>query len=160
MDIPGIEKHFIENRQKLVKRMSFRCGNPFMAEDIVQTAYERAIMYIESFREGNIFDTWFSGILNNCLRDFQDNEKGYSYRDEDEEETTDDISCPHYPTKVMQEIYELIDTKSEAQKEILMMHFRQEYSPIDISRLTVYSHENVKKTITRFRNELKDLYGA
>lgn len=159
MDIPTIEEHYVANRSKLVKRMSFRCGNPFMAEDIVQTAYERAILYREATHP-KIFDAWFSTVLNNCMRDFQDAEKGYSYRDEEEEETTDDVSCPHYPTRMMKEILELIDTKSVIQKEVLGMHFRYEYTPTDISRLTPYTFARVHQIILRFRNELKELYGA
>ena len=159
MVFPTIEQHYILNRNKFVKRMYFRSGNSAMAEDIVQTAYERAIMY-EAPTDLRIFDAWFSTILNNCLRDAQAEEKGYSYRDEEAEETTEDISCPHYPSRVMAEIYELINTKSVGQIEILTLFFKQEYSAIDISRITTNSYAKTHQIIQRFRNELKELYGS
>ena len=91
MSISVIESHYITNRTKYVKRMTFRSGNPATAEDVVQSAYERAIIYYKSLKGGNI-DAWMSMIMNNCLREMQNAEKGYSYRDEEEEETDDSDS--------------------------------------------------------------------
>lgn len=158
MDIPTIEQHYKANYRKLVKRMYFRSGNPHMAEDVVQTAYERAIKYKEATTT-RIFDAWFSTVLNNCLRDAQNDEKGYSYRDEDEEETTEDVSCPHYPARMMKEIFELIGTKSEVQKEVLDLYFHKQYTGVDISHITTHSAGNIRQIISRFRQELKELYG-
>jgi RNA polymerase sigma factor (sigma-70 family) len=128
-----------------------------MAEDVVQTAYERAIRYKEA-TNARIFDAWFSTVLNNCLRDAQNEEKGYSYQEEGEE-TTEDVSCPHYPTRIMKEIFELIDTKSVIQQEVLGLYFKKQYTNIDISDTTAHSRGNIRQIISRFRQELKELYG-
>jgi DNA-directed RNA polymerase specialized sigma24 family protein len=58
----------------------------------------------------------------------------------------------------MREVFELIDTKSEAQKEVLNLYFHQEYSAIDISRITHINYSTAHQIIQRFRNELKELY--
>lgn len=156
MQIPEIEKHYKENRQKLVKVMTWRAGTVEGAEDIVQTAYERAIRYRRSY-DGDNFNKWFSTILNNCLREYKNEEKGYSTLETIEEES-ETIDCPHYDYQIMREIYELIDTKSEIQQEVLNLFFKQGYASIDIARITDYSYANCHQIIQRFRNELKMLY--
>jgi DNA-directed RNA polymerase specialized sigma24 family protein len=156
MDIPSIVKHYTDNRQKLVKRASFRLGNDAYAEDAVQEAYERAIRYRLSFT-GNEFDKWLNTILNNCLKDIKYVETGHVL-DLFEEEEAEGTQCPSYPNHVMREVHELIATKGPIHQEILNMHFKYEYSPIDISRLTLHSYANCHKVVSRFRQELRELY--
>lgn len=157
MDFPQIEQHYIANRQKLVKRVTFRVGSSAAAEDIVQTAYERAMRYLKTFK-GEHFDRWFTTILNNSLREHQNIEKGYVYRDEEDEEVADNLACPHYPARVMAEILQMIDGRSPDQQEVLTLYFHNEYTAIDISRITPYSYAKVHQIVQRFRNELKEIY--
>ncbi len=156
MQIAAIENHYNENRQRLVKKMTFRSGSHEAAEDIIQTAYERAIRYRRSCDEPR-FNQWFAMLLNNALRDYKNQEMGHSVWDVDDEEA-EDTSCPHYSERIMAEIYDLIDTKSEVQMEVLGLHFKQGYSAIDISHITDHSYAKSHQIIQRFRNELKELY--
>lgn len=158
MDIPGITNHYIANRSKYVKRMRYRCGNPAGAEDIVQSAYELAIMYRAGFNPTQNYDAWFNTILNNSLRKYQNEERGYVGRDEEDEEATEDVSCPHLPSRAMEEIYERIEAKSPIQKHVLMMHFKQGYTAVDISKISDYSFNVIRQIIWRFRQEIKELY--
>lgn len=151
-----IENHYIENRQRLVKRMTFRAGSSEAAEDIVQTAYERALRYHKSC-DVNRFNQWFSMLLNNALRDYKNEEKGYSYIEVDEDEQVE-ISCPHYSERIMSEIYDLMYTKSEVQIEVLSLHLKQGYRAVDITKITDHSYAKCHHIIERFRNELKELY--
>ncbi len=156
MNFLDVEKHFRENRQKYVKRMMFRSGSAEDSEDIVQEAYYRALRYSRSCNADQ-FDKWFSTILNNCLRDQKNMALGH-VAEEFLEEEAEGTACPHYSEHVMREVYELIDTKSLIQQEVLMLFFRHEYSAIDISRITSYSYSQCHQIILRFRNELKELY--
>lgn len=151
-----IENHYKGNFNKLCKKMGFRAGTVEAGEDIVQTAYERAIRYRKSC-DPERFGQWFNMLLNNALRDYKNAEKGYTYS-EDSEEEAESIDCPHYPEHIIREIYELIDTKSETQIEVLNLHIKQGYSAIDISRMTDNSYAKSHQIIQRFRNELKELY--
>ena len=151
-----IEKHYLINRQRFIKRMTYRAGTPQAAEDIVQTSYERALRYHKSC-DRERFDQWFSMLMNNALRDMKNEERGYSNIEITEEEA-ESISCPHYPERIMGEIYELLDTKSEVQIEVLSLHLKQGYRAVDISRLTEHSYAKSHHIIERFRNELKELY--
>jgi|SRR6201986_4107382 len=69
LEIVEIQNFYSENYDQLVKRMGSRCGNPSDAEDIVQTAFERAIKYRNSCN--GYMEGWFSTILSNVLRDYQ-----------------------------------------------------------------------------------------
>ena len=152
----NIEQHYIENYRKFVKRITFRAGTEWDAEDIVQDAYERALRY--SNKAGILnFDKWFNTLLNNSLKDFKNNEKGFSSSvfDEDENEGT---NCDSYPSRVVLEINQLIETKSIAQIEVLNLWFKEEFSPIDISKITLHSHSSARQIIKRFRDELRELY--
>jgi len=152
----AVEKHYIENRKRLVSRLSFRAGSEAVGEEIVQESYYRALKYLNSFDVSN-FDKWFSMILTNTLREYMAIEKGYS-SDEDLEIDEDFIECQGYVKMFSNEIYSLIDKKKEEQKEILLMFFKQGYSSVDISRITRYSYSQCHQTIQRFRNELRERY--
>lgn len=154
--IEVLNQHYDNNHGKLIKRMTFRSGTVWSAEDIVQEAYYRALLYIRSC-EIETFSQWFSTILNNTLREYKNQEKGYSpvEFDEDEDEGT---QCTNYSGHVMAQVYELIETKSLIQIEILMLFFHQEYTARDISRITDYKYAQIHQIIYRFRQELKDLY--
>lgn len=157
MQVSDIEIHYRENRGKLVKKLIFRAGSEEAAEDIVQEAYYRALKYFGSFNQTENFNKWFSTILNNSLREYKNVEKGHT-NDEFEEEEAEGTPCPSYPNHIIRDIFKLIETKSNVQKEVLSLHFKQEYSPIDISRITDYSYANCHQIIQRFRNELKQLF--
>lgn len=156
MLVSEIEKHFREFRPAFVKRMYFRSGSHEGAEDIVQEAYCRVLKYKDSF-VADEFSKYFNTILNNCLRDWKNQENGHT-NDLFDEELAEGTACPHYSEHVMKEVFELISTKSVSQQEILTMYFKYEYPAIDISNATAYSYAHCHKVISRFRQELKELY--
>lgn len=158
MEVSDIEKHYRANRNKLVKRMAFRSRSDNYAEDIVQEAYERALKYRKSCTPDQ-FDQWLNTILNNCLRDYRNVENGHPQDAPYEEDEEEGVACPSYSNQIMKEVYELIDTKPLIHQEILNLYFKQEYSAIDISRVTQHSYANCHKVVSRFRQELKELYG-
>jgi len=52
-----IKEHYVANHKRLMKRMGFRSGDEWTGQDVVQTAYERALRYSRSFN-GENFDRW------------------------------------------------------------------------------------------------------
>lgn len=156
MEVSLIEAHYRENFGKLVKKMRFRMGTQEAGEDVVQSAYERAIRYRASC-DPERFGQWFSMLLLNSLRDYKNMEKGYTSLDDlDQEEEV--IDCSSYPDHVTREIYDLIETKSLDQIDVLKLHFRYGYSSVDISKQTEFSYAKCHQIIQRFRNEIKELY--
>lgn len=157
MELYEIEKHYVTNRAKYVKTFSYRAGSPEAGEDIVQEAYERVLRYRHScsVREA---DKWIRTILNNCLKEYKNIENGHT-KDEFDEQDAEGTPCPNYEDHVLREVYELIRTAAPIHKEILNLHFKHEYSSVDISRITSHSYANCHKVINRFRQKLKELYG-
>lgn len=154
--VPMIEKHYKDNYLKLMKRMTFKAGTPEAAEDIIQETYYRALKYKDTCKP-ETFDKWINMILYNTLRDYKREELG-RIEDEFEEQEVEGHPCSEYSDHVMREIVNLINTKSDSHKEILTLHIVQNYSARDISQITEFSHEMSRKVITRFRNELKEIY--
>ena len=154
MDV--LETHYRANRFKLVKRMSFRAGD--YAEDVVQEAYARALKYISSYKPEFSLDAWFSRILNNAFKEHKNSEKGFANVSFEEEEQ-DGIPCNRFAESVVAEIYELISTKSVVSMEVLNYHFRFGYTAKEIQEISDYSYSNCHQIISRFRQELRELYG-
>ena len=151
-----IEQHYLTNRRNLVKRMSFPAGD--YAEDVVQEAYYRALKYAKSYKAEFSLEKWFSQILNNCLKDHKNTEKGFSAV-EFEEDDQEGIQCTGFGEKVVKEVSDLISTKSVVQMEVLRYAFEQGYTAKEVSELTDYTYSNCRQIILRFRQELKELYG-
>lgn len=158
MQVPDIENHYRKNFNRIVKRMSFRAGSTAGGEDVVQTAYEWALRYKASCIDGR-FEQWFSMLLTNSLRRYKNEENGYTAIYDDDEETSSDLDCPHLPQAIIREVQELIKTKSLVQIEVLELYFNNEYKAKDIAKVTEHSYVAIRKIISRFRQELKELYG-
>ena len=139
--------------------MGYRAGSFAAGEDIVQSAYERAIRYAKAIPDEE-FAKWFNTILFNVFRDYQREERGYTTAYEDEEETSDNLECPHLPSYIVKEVQELIKTKSVTQIEVLELFFNYEYKAKDIAKVTQHSYVAIRKIISRFRQELRELYGT
>ena len=152
-----IEQHYRDNYRRMFKRLVFRAGTEWDAEDIVQEAYSRALKYFKSY-DGKHLDQWMSTIVNNCLREHKNNEKGFATTTYEEDEQ-EGIPCAYVPNRIVDEVYRLIDTKSEMQQEVLRMSIRDGFNARDISRITNYTYAASHKIISRFNIELKGLYG-
>lgn len=157
MHIPAIEEHYRLHRDNYAKRFGRRVGVPELGEDLVQEAYTRVLKYQHSFN-GEDFDKWFRTILNNCLRDYRNQEKGRIPVEFDEEEH-DGLPNHDYPRHVMRDVMKLVATKSLVQIEVLTLYLEQEYTAIEISQITEHSYAMVHQIILRFRQECKELYG-
>lgn len=135
--------------------MGFRTGSLWAGEDVVQAAYERAIRYHRQFSKEE-FAKWFSIVLNNALRDYLAEERGYVPHTGDEEDP--EPGCPHYPKQIVKEIYTRIKRKPPEQAEILMLYFKHKYSAKDIANITEHTYAKSYHIIERFRNELREVY--
>ena len=154
MDIPSIVKHYNENRNRYVKRAAFRLGNDAYAEDAVQECYLRVMVYAKSYNGDNP-DKWISIILGNCIEDIRKQELGHSLEEFAEEEA-DGTECPSYSEQLMRQVYEMIEGKLSSHKEVLLLHFKHEYSAREITNLVPLTYANCHKIISRFRQELQE----
>jgi RNA polymerase sigma factor (sigma-70 family) len=153
-----IEEFYAKNFNNLVKKLTFRAGTPWDAEDAIHDAFERAIKYFASFDpDKSTFPMWFNRILVNAIKDHYNRNQGRNDV-EFEEDMVDGIPCGHYADKVVAEIRERITTRKPHIAEILHLFFEKGYGAKDISRMVESSHIAVNQTIFRFREELRRDY--
>lgn len=157
IDVGEITAHYEKNYKRLVnyfKRVAKTYEN---AEDIVQDAYEIALRYSSSDVEVKDFERWFSTVLKNCMRDFLKKEKGDSSVEFDEFEH----EAKPFRTDLLRlerEIKAILETKNDANKDILYMFIFRDLSAKEIYMLTDYSSAQIRQAIYRFRSEMKELY--
>ena|SRR5690606_24505179 len=130
------------------------------SEDVVHDAYERALKYFDSFTgDAADFENWFSLILKNAFKDYCKFEKGLSTVDLDEFDFQG-AECSGIYDRMFVEVDKLIEKKPEHHAEILRMYFKFQYTAMDISKITPNTYKNVHQVITRFKDELRKLYGV
>lgn len=153
-----IEQHYLENRPRVLKWLRAKCGDEASAEDVLQESYYRALRYRESCRPEEI-GQWISRIQLRCLIDHLNEANGRQH-DALDEDNGGIVDCPQFTEQVKREISAIISRKPKAQQEILSMYVDMEYSATDISKITEYSYAQCHKTIQRFREEMRELYGS
>jgi RNA polymerase sigma factor (sigma-70 family) len=155
-----IAEHYVKNFDSLVKKLSYRAGTQWDAEDAIHDAYERALKYFPSFNpDKGPFALWFSRLLSNALKDHYNANLGRTGSNlEFDEELAEGTPCEHYPRKMKEEIERRIDGRRPHISEILQLYFVNGYSARDISRMVESSHVAVNQTIFRFREELRKDY--
>ena len=65
----NIEKYYIENRRKLIGRITNRVGSNVEAEDILHDAFVKALS-AKTFCEVKELDRWFNTIITNVINDY------------------------------------------------------------------------------------------
>lgn len=154
-----IEEHFQRNFNRLVKKLAFRAGTTWDAEDAIMDAYERAIRYCETYdEEKNPIDLWMSRIISNAIKDYVYKNKGRADIDEFDEEAVEGIPCDRYATKIVEEIRHSIAEQKPETAEILSLFFEKGYTANDISHLVSHTRLAIHQKIYRFREQLREKY--
>lgn len=151
-----IEEHYKENFSKLVKRYTRAAGTVWDAEDVVQTAYERALRY--HTEEILDLDAWIGNIIKTCLIDHLNETKGI-YFEEMEEFDHEAVSTIN-TLEFSKTLDKLISMENEDHQPILELHFKKGYSALDIYRHNKHSYPNTRKIIQRFRDRLREEFAS
>jgi RNA polymerase sigma factor (sigma-70 family) len=154
-------KFYADNRDDLVRRLTYGAGSPEGAEDVLQEASVRALIYWDAFNpEQKELGAWFSTILRNALRDYKRAEWLFGMGEEFDEEQYDPQEMPVDETELVRQIYAMIDGKMEDHQEILLLYFEKHYLPREIECLTNHKWQTIKKVIVRFKEEVIARYGT
>lgn len=156
---PVIDQHYKDNYKRLIKTVTYRADTQWGAEDCIQEAYLRCMKYWPAYNQEIEFGRWFSMILNNCIREYKNAEKGH-FAEEYLEDVHEGMDCDKHVHRIWWGINKIIAKKPEPMKEILTYHFEYGYSAMDISRVTPHSYANTHKVIQRFKEELREIYGS
>lgn len=154
-----IENHYKNNFKQLVNRTIGKTGNRYNAEDTIQEAYTRALTYWKSFDpEVNTFESWFDGIINNSVRNTNSEarSKGMINPDYIDPPFLNQAYFKRFLTEIKNEVDQLPKDKSR----ILSLALFENYTPLDISRLTNKTVNAIRIILFRFREEIKLKYGS
>lgn len=148
-----IEEHYIRNKATLVKKLQNSCGSYHNAEDTVQEAYVRACNYFSNYDSTLSFDAWFGGILSNCIRDCQKQQILKGMVQDDLAAISDPPRLDATDAILIQQIANKIKSKPKRVAAVLRLFLLEEYSGKEVSDLTGYTAEAVRKIVSRFRQE-------
>lgn len=151
-----IEKHFLHNKDSLVKKMKNRTKNLQDAEDIIQEAYYRALKYANTFEMGMPFNFWFSRIISNVYRDF------LSERELDnvefDEERVEGFSDAVVHKNSLDAFIE--DMRTHHEREILELYFIHGFKLSEAVQITDRGYREVNNILTYFKKKSKEKYGV
>jgi len=159
MRVVELQEFYAANFDNLVKKTSNRCGNFHDAEDIVQTAFERAVKYIESC-QGNV-DRWFSVILSNVFKKYQ-NDIRLGPVTKPLEDHIDDLE-PVIPDNInpilRKEIFRMVDLEPETHRVVLRLHLDFGFTIGEIKELTQgLTYSKIHDIISNFRRKVLKRY--
>lgn len=154
-----IEEHYKKNRRRLVQKYKRFSGTEEDAEDIVQEAYARALLYINALDSPAFFEQWFSRILKNSLNNYLNEKRGAPSEILDEEEL-EGIDCPCYNIVLMKEVRKEITNYLPEESEVLHLYINHGHSPRSISRIVDMKYKKINNLIYRFKEDIKEKHGA
>lgn len=153
-----IEAHYRKHQQDWVRSIQNGQINKHDAEDIVQTAYMRMLMYFDSYN-GEPFDAWALTILRNCIKDSHRERalKGMTLEGPAESEA----QAPETEQAlVLDEIITFIDAiEKPNKKRIAQLFFVHGYSYDDIDAVMPEKKPAIRKIVQRLREELTAYVG-
>lgn len=149
----SLEQFYKENYRAFVKKFTRSSGTIWNAEDIVQTAFERAIRYNRAFDSDEEFHKWFNIVLRNCLIDKLNEERGIIFEELDEFEWESPLGVD---TNMLQSTVEnMLKEENPDHQPILELHFLKGYKAKEIYQFNSITYPNTRKIIQRFRDKVQ-----
>lgn len=147
-----IGQHYRTNFNNFVAKLQHTLGGKHNAEDTVQEAYTRALKYWKSFdlAEASL-DQWISGILGNCIKDFRRDSALNGLVQEDLAAMPEPPRFDITDLIMANELKSTINFLPSIMRFVLWLYLIDGYTSREISDLTDFSPEAVRKTVSRFK---------
>lgn len=144
--------YILENQTKFYRLAYSYTRNREAALDVVQNAICKALEKYQDIRNLNYLKTWFYRVLvNECLIFLQKNKKEFICEPEGMREE------PYFEPAYEQGsgIYELINALPEQNKTVIMLHYYEEMTLKEISKILDVNLSTVKSRLYAGLNKLK-----
>ena len=153
-----LEQLYTEKHTTYLKLMQRRTGAIMDAEDIVQTAFERSLRFIDKFDiNKSELVTWFGAILNNAYVDWERNSETILPHRLAPEETTEELEDQFELPDMRKELARYIDNYPNVEhRDVLMLTLIERFSDRDAADITSMTHSNVRKIKHDFKRRITD----
>lgn len=155
-----IAKYYEENKKGLLRLAKVRSQDKqgVMYEDIVQETFCRILKYKHLYDENKDFSKWVHSILYNVVRDITKQERlkgAFVEVREDDIFTSETFMLDGERLKDIEEKIERIKNTSHRNilYQALILHLPME----DIRQISEESPANIRKILSRFKQEIKEM---
>lgn len=158
-----VQQFYEDNFNLYVMRFTRQSGSPENAEDVVQEAFYRALLYSDSYNpEVTEFETWFNGIVKRSLIDFKRSEIRMGEAVDYDNLPEDEMEVFETPDPEMSEILEkeIEKTRLQSHRNILFLFYKRSYKLSEIAMVVGESYHTVRTVIDRFRRDMVERYGT
>lgn len=150
------------NQERLFASMLQVTGSPDEAEEVVQEAFIRAFMKLDTFQRNSQFFTWLYRIAFNSALTRKRRKRARVSLDQWREsngmevsDTADAVDEPMLRRERVAMVRDALQTLSEDHRSILVLREMQEHSYEDIAEILEISIGTVRSRLSRARNQLK-----
>lgn len=161
MSVEILTTYYTENYKDLSNMLRRRkLAHSGDEEDILQSAYTKALQFIDSFNPNKKIDVWFFTILNNCYRDYyrQESLSGAAYEELVEEEHPIVDQSLLVDQEAIRKVGAYIYSKYEPMRTILHLYFIKQYAPRDIVYLVdKWNYNSIRALVSTCNKELKEI---
>ena len=152
-----IEQLFVDNyREYLAMAKRFTDRDEYLAEDIVQEAFARALKYRKSFNNSyGTLEDWFRGILYKAGLDFKSEERMSGMtREVKEWDLSTDVETGKLK-KMLQELSSEVALLTGQNKHICHLYFLCGYKPREICEVLNVPNSTVHVSVYRFAEKFR-----
>ncbi|MEM1067285.1 MAG: sigma-70 family RNA polymerase sigma factor [Planctomycetota bacterium] len=150
------------NQDRLFASMRQVTGSPEEAEEVVQEAFIRAFIKLDTFQRNSQFFTWLYRIAFNSALTRKRRKRARvsldQYRESSGLEVTDEgasVDEPMLQRERVEMVRQAIQTLSEDHRSILVLREMQDHSYEDIAEILSISIGTVRSRLSRARGQLK-----
>ncbi|HEB94846.1 MAG TPA: sigma-70 family RNA polymerase sigma factor [Sedimenticola thiotaurini] len=150
-----LQQQLAQLRPRLYRSALAWCGNPELADDLVQEALSKALQKMTTLKETSSLDAWIFSILVNCRRDhYRRCRPEESYREQaDERQPTADQALQTEQT--VERVRASVQRLSEGQREVLALVDLEGFSYAEVSGILQIPIGTVMSRLNRARSALR-----
>ena len=151
-----LTEFLLDNQQKFYRYAFTYVHHRELAMDMVQNSFVKAIEQLHTLRNPNAMKTWFYRILTNeCLQALKKAQKENLI---EPCEIQDEIYLEKaYDADI--ELYEAVRQLAPETQTIIFLHYYEEYTLKEISKITGYNLNTVKSRLYAGLKKLKTIVG-
>ena len=132
--------------------------NDAVAEDITAHVFFKALSSADTFRAEGSYRSWVFGIARNAIRTWRGGQRRAPVILEEVPESTDPLPCPA-TLAISKErrgsVWRAIADLSPAQREVVALHYIDEFTTEEVAELTKRSRGAVRILLHRARTKLR-----